>query len=301
MAAAQGSGSTVPLADEPRPVSVICTARNAAPTIKATIRSIIAQDFQNWEMIIVDDGSTDDTVGVIHAFAQADPRISFVATEGIGRGQALNRALAEAEADLVANIDADDESHPYRLRYELEAMRQHPEFAIVATEYVIVNAAASPVWPSIDPGPAFAVEDVTRALAIRNPICHSSAMMRKTAVIGLGGYNEDILTEDYDLWVRCAAAGLRLGQIQTPLVAKRIHPDQKYMHAARARYLGASFLVQWRAVRIVGLGAYYLPVMVALPVIVALRLAWLVLPLGLRLRLCTLATIWKRIIIAMMR
>jgi teichuronic acid biosynthesis glycosyltransferase TuaG len=258
--------------------AVICTAKNAASTIERTIRSILAQDLQNWEMIIVDDGSTDNTVSIVRAFAQADPRITLVATGGIGRGRSLNLAIAEAKADLVANIDADDESHPDRLRCQLEAMLQHPEFAIVATECVRVYGSASAVWPEIDAGALFEVKDVTRVLASNNPICHSSAMMRKAAIIGLGGYNEETLIEDYDLWVRLVGAGHRLGRIQLPLVAKRIHPDQAFLYRRRLHYLATSVVIQVRAIRALGSGDRYIA-------LIPLRFVWGLLPVGLRLRL----------------
>jgi teichuronic acid biosynthesis glycosyltransferase TuaG len=264
-------------------VSVICTARNAAPTIEATIRSIVVQELQNWEMLVVDDGSTDDTASIARGFASSDPRIRLIVTPGIGRGRALNLALAEAKADLIANIDADDLSHPQRLRRQLEATGQHPEFAIFCTNRIIVKGMERPVWPEVGAARAVPVADVTQAIAWGNPVCHSSVLMRKAAVIGVGGYEEARrFVFDYDLWTRCAAAGLRLGRIQIPLVAKRIHPGQKYLHTARVRYMYAGLCVHARAMRAVGVGTYYLPVMAAL------RLIRLFLPLGLRVRLSTL-------------
>jgi teichuronic acid biosynthesis glycosyltransferase TuaG len=256
-------------------VSVFCTARNAAPTIEATIRSTLAQDFHNWEMIIVDDGSTDDTASIVRGFASSDPRIRLIATEGVGRGRALNLALAEAKADLVANIDADDESHPCRLRCQVEAMKRNPEFAVMATEWFRVYGAARPVWPEIDPGACFAVEDVTGSLVVSNPICHSSVMMRKAAIIGLGGYNEEILTEDGDLWVRAVAAGHRLGCIQLPLAIRRIHAGQHYHHYPRLPYLWAGLQVKARAIRLLGVRARDVPMIV-------LRLLWAILPVQVR-------------------
>jgi len=260
-------------------VSVICTAKNAAATIEHTLRSILAQDLRDWEMIVVDDGSTDGTASIVRGFAQVDPRVKLVLTGGVGRGRALNRALTDAEADLVANIDADDESRPTRLRYQLEAMRRYPELAIICTDWVRVEGGERPVWPEIDAGAPFVVADVTKALAISNPVCHSSAIMRKGAIVGLGGYSEGRrFVFDYDLWVRAAAAGLRLGRIPLPLVAKRIHPNQAYLHASRVRYLFASAAVQLRAMRTFQVGRRYLPLL-------ALRFLWGILPLRVRLGL----------------
>ena len=259
----------------PPVVSVICTAKNAATTIEATIRSILAQDFQDWEMIVVDDGSTDDTLGIVNRLAETDPRVRPIATPGVGRARALNLAIAEAKADFVANLDADDESHPYRLGCQLEAMKRHPEFAIVATEWFRIYDAASPVWPEIEASASFAVEDVTRSLVVSSQICHSSVMMRKSAIIGLGGYDEETLIDDADLWVRAAAAGLRLGCIQLPLAAKRIHPAQFFLHSPRLPYLWAGLQVKARAIRVLGVRARDVPMIV-------LRLVWSILPLNVR-------------------
>ena len=257
-------------------VSVICTAKNAAATIERTISSILAQDLQNWEMIVVDDGSTDDSVTIVGQFAQSDPRVRLIATEGVGRGRALNIALAAAEADLVANIDADDESHPCRLRCQVEAMRQDPEFAIMATEWFRVYDAASPVWPEIDADASVAVEDVTPTLAVSNPICHASVMMRKAAILRLGGYDEmRRFVFDWDLWIRAAEAGLRLGCIDLPLAARRIHAGQHYLHSSRLPYLWAGLQIKARAIRLLGVRKRDVPVIV-------LRYLWFILPTSVR-------------------
>jgi glycosyltransferase involved in cell wall biosynthesis len=261
-----------------REVSVICTAKNAASTIGDSIRSILAQDFQNWEMIIVDDGSTDDTVNVVRGLAHTDARLKLFTTGGVGRGHALNRAVAEANAELVANLDADDASHPYRLRYQLEAMKQHPQFAIMSTDWIRTYGTGSPQWPDIGVDMPFEVSDVTEALAFHNPAYHSSVMMHKAAIVGLGGYSEVRQSKfDYDLCVRAAAAGLRLGRARLPLVAQRIHPGQSYMNAPKLRLLVASLGVQLRAMRVLGVQKRYLPLILA-------RFLWGLLPQRVRLR-----------------
>jgi hypothetical protein len=110
--------------------------------------------------------------------------------------------------------------------------------------------------------------------------------MRKAAVLKLGGYDEERrVVFDWDLWVRCAAAGLRLGRIRLPLVAQRVHADQSYLHAARLRYLLAGAAIQRRAMRVLGIGWFYLPLIV-------LRFLWGVLPLRMRLGLRDLKDAW---------
>jgi phosphatidylinositol alpha-1,6-mannosyltransferase len=260
-------------------ISVICTAKNAATTIAATIDSVLAQDFQDWEMIIVDDGSLDDTARIVRGFAAGDARIRLLATTGIGRGAALNRAIAEARADLIANLDADDESHPARLRCQLAAMQHYPQFPLMFAEMIPIHGAARPLWPGVAADAPLPVKDVTAGLTLCNPVPHSSALMRKSALVGLGGYDEARrFVFDYDLWVRAAAAGLRLGRVELPLVAKRLHPAQAYLHSSRWRYLLASAEVQWRASRALPAGR-------GRGLLIVLRVLWGILPLPARLGL----------------
>jgi hypothetical protein len=271
---------------EVKEVSVICTAKNAASTIERTIESILAQDFESWEMIIVDDGSVDETASIVRRFACTDARIKLAATGGVGRGRALNRALAQAEADLVANVDADDEVHPALLRYQLQAMQRYPQFAVIGTNWFRIHGAERPSWAKIDESAPVEVRDMTDTLALHNKICHSSVMMRKSAIVVLGGYDETRRAViDYELWVRCAAAGLRVGVIQLPLAAHRIHPGQSFRHAPRLRVLLTSLRTQARAMWALGMKRY-------VPLL-AVGFFWGILPSRIRLGLRDLGTYWR--------
>jgi glycosyltransferase involved in cell wall biosynthesis len=253
-------------------VSVICTARNAAATIGATLESILAQNMSGWEMIVVDDGSTDETVAVTSRYAGADPRIRLVTTGGIGRGPALNRAIAEARAGLVANLDADDESHPCRLRCQLEALQRHQDFDLLCTGHVAISGYGSPQWPDQLGLAPLPVVNVTSRLMFENPVIHSSALMRKSLLREVGGYSETRKTQlDYDLWVRLAMAGGALGKIDAPLTARRIHQAQSFENRRRVNYIMESVRIQVRAIR--GLGGGAVPLMT-----VPLRVAWNLVP-----------------------
>jgi teichuronic acid biosynthesis glycosyltransferase TuaG len=253
-------------------VSVICTARNAAATIVATIESVLAQDMPDWEMVVVDDGSTDDTVAVVSRYARADPRIKLVATGGIGRGRALNRAIAEAKADLVANLDADDEGHPCRLRCQLEALKRYPDFDLLCTDYVAISGYGSPRWPDHLGSAPPPVVDVTSRLMFENPVIHSSVLMKKSLLRKVGGYSETRKTQlDYDLWVRLATVGGALGKIDAPLTARRIHQAQSFEKRRRLSYIMSSVKIQLRAIR--GLGGGAVPLMT-----VPARVVWGLLP-----------------------
>lgn len=230
-------------------VSVICTARNAAATIAQTIESIIAQTLTDWEMIIVDDGSVDSTLAVARRYGVRDPRIVTLATGGIGRGAALNRALQTARTGYVANIDADDLSHPQRLELQVATLRQAAGFHVLGTRHVSFRDDA-PQWPLTSyEERVWPPHDVTRELLSYNPILHSSVMLRREAILAIGGYDARRKRQfDYDLWVRLALAGYQIGEIRAVLAAHRIHARQSYERERRLQYLLGSMEVQYRVI-----------------------------------------------------
>lgn len=257
---------------DPPAVSVICTARNAAATIEATLQSVLAQDRRDWELVVVDDGSTDTTAAAIDRFARRDGRIRLVKTPGVGRGRALNLAVGHARAELIANLDADDLSHPRRLSLQLEALRARPEFALLCTNFIVIRAGEPGPWPELDGLGAAPVKDVTDQLTLRNPVLHSSVLIRKAVLLDVGGYSEHRSSHfDYELWIRLAARGHRIGRVHLPLAAKRLHPGQAFGYGKRIAYLRASTRLQVRAIRLLGRDWRHL-------LIVPVRFGWGLMP-----------------------
>lgn len=240
--------------DRIRPlISVICTVRNGGSTIRAVLDSVQSQTLRDWEMIIVDDGSSDDTSRILSQYAEKDPRIQFILTGGIGRGRALNLALANSRSDYVSNIDADDPCHPMRLEVQYEILRRSEQYAVIGTDTVMLFGDERPKWAEITPSMIenASVRDVTRTLARRCPVNHSSVLMKRSALIDVNGYDEGRKSQfDYDLWVRLAGAGHRIGRIALPLAGKRIHNRQQFERRRRVRFLAGSASVQYRAIRL---------------------------------------------------
>lgn len=257
-------------------ISVICGAKNASATIAQTLDSIIAQDMPHWEMIVADDGSSDDTAAIVTAYGARDSRIRLVRTEGVGRAPALNLALAEARAPLVANTDADDVSHHQRLSRTLAVFAEHPEFDVVCSDQVTFPSGEPIPWPPLPAEPP-ALLDVTRQLLFKNPVVHSSVVVRRNILNVLGGYRP-ITFEDYDLWCRAYCAGFRFGRIKWPLVAYRLHPQQYYLRAPQWSRIVASIRIQARALWASGAAPHYW-------LLLGLRFLWGFLPQTLRLRL----------------
>jgi teichuronic acid biosynthesis glycosyltransferase TuaG len=272
-------------------VSVICTARDASRTIEAMLRSILEQTLQRWELIVVDDGSTDDTIDIAAAYARQDRRVTVIQTPGVGRGRALNLALSCARAELIANIDADDTSHPRRLEFQSAVMARRRDISILCTDGIIVRDDEQAVWPCLDPEAIWPrLVEVTPALVLHNPVMHSSVMFRRANILAASGYAEDIPSQfDYELWVRMAARGHRIYRLELPLAANRTHDNQSFETRRRFAYQFNSARVQREAIRACRAPRHYIA-------IVWIRFMFGLLPRALRRGLKGTATaIWRTI------
>jgi glycosyltransferase involved in cell wall biosynthesis len=219
-------------------LSVIMTAYNAEPFVAESVRSIQAQTTRDWELIVVNDASSDLTGALLDDLARQDDRIRVLHRQQSGRSQALNLALAHARADLVANLDADDLATPDRLALQADYLRQHPEVAVVggAVQYIRERELTPVIDPSIQQP-----QEVKRWLPRACCITHSTVMMRKQAVLGAGGYRDGYPpSEDYDLWLRLSD-GHALANLPQVLVQYRVHGSQ--LSGARLRPMALSTLL----------------------------------------------------------
>ena len=187
-------------------VSVLMTIYNAGPYLRPAVTSLLAQSLGDFELIAVDDGSTDGSKAMIAALAAADPRIRVIDLPvNRGRTPALNLGLAEAAGEFVAVLDADDLSRPQRLERQVACLRTRPRLAAVGTWCDFIDEAGALIdvfQPATEP------EAVREALIWDNPLAHSATMYRRAAAVAAGGYPADIVyAQDFALWQKLAAAG----------------------------------------------------------------------------------------------
>lgn len=201
-----GSDAGIPL------VSILMPAYNAEDTIAAAIESVLAQEVSNWELVIVDDGSTDHTVDVARQVATGDPRVVIVSQPNAGVGVARNTAVSHARADLFALLDSDDEYRPHYLTRMLALTERYPDRDLYSCngDFVFPNGARVPVRK----GPAWQHErEFTAEQLIDNSLVFIMALFRRRAFERVGGFRYRTV-EDFDFWTRMLLTGGR--HIYTP-------------------------------------------------------------------------------------
>jgi glycosyltransferase involved in cell wall biosynthesis len=181
-------------------VTVLLPVYNGIKYLKPAIESILSQTLDNFDFVIIDDGSVDGSYEVVESYS--DRRIRFIRQENRGLAATLNYGLSLANTEFIARQDQDDVSHPERLARQLFFMRENPKVALLGT--------AAEIWIDNTPSgrfhdhPASSLE-LSFDLLFNNPFVHSSAMLRKAAIESVGGYCTNKLRqppEDYELWAR---------------------------------------------------------------------------------------------------
>ena len=214
-------------------VSAIMTVHNGLPFVEQAVDSLLAQDYDDFELVVVDDGSTDGTADRLAQLT--DPRFRLLRRSHEGRVAALNHAIGLARGRYLANLDADDLALPGRLALPVRFLDEHPEVAVVGsgTQPFIGDEAAR--RPRRLPRSDFAIR---WSFLLRNPIFNSSATFRAASVAEVGGYDpgHDDVMDDADLLLRLGRRH-RLANLEVPLAAKRLHRGQHFAAVDRRRRL----------------------------------------------------------------
>ena len=211
-------------------VSVVVRCYRQARFLPGAVASVVAQTFGDWEIVVLDDGSPDDTPAVTAALAADHPGriIRHVRQENAGPPRALNAGIAAASAELVLPLDADDQLHPTFLEKTVSALDRDPAASVAFTDVVLFGAVCSG-WRM---GP-FTVE----ALRDRNRLCVTS-LFRRRLWIEAGGFRPemDLGYEDWDFWVTCAERGARAVHVRQPLFFYRMHDPAGSTNAVALRH-----------------------------------------------------------------
>jgi len=203
----------------PPTVSVLMPVYNAAPYLREAIDSIIAQTYTDLELIIVDDGSTDNSLEIIRSYM--DQRIRVFAESHQGLVVTRNKGLSEARGAYIACMDADDISDPYRFAKQVTYLDAQPNVVVVGCWARVINPSGEDTGKRLTP--LSSGRDLHVKLYAIDDIVNGSTMMRKPAVLAVGGYRAGFApAEDYDLWFRLSEVGV-LANIDEFLYSLRFH------------------------------------------------------------------------------
>lgn len=215
-------------------VSVLLPVYNGQRFLAESINSVLIQSFKNFELIIIDDGSTDKSLQIIKRFAAADQRIVFKSRPNVGLSATLNEAIKMTKATYIARQDADDVSDPKRLEKQLLYMDANPDVYLLGTNYHVINEAGG-VLKTTDVLTQLA--DLKLAEIFSNQFGHGSVMIRKSVLKNSGGFNLRYkIAQDYDLWLRISRQG-QIANLKEPLYRWRSVGEGLYTNPANVEEL----------------------------------------------------------------
>ncbi|BCI71740.1 glycosyl transferase 2 family protein [Sphingomonas sp. S17] len=232
-------------------ITVALSVYNNGPYLAAALDSMLAQSFGDFELLIVNDGSTDDSRAIIDSFAERDPRIRAVHQPNRGLIPSLNLMIAEARGEYIARMDGDDIALAERFARQVAFLDAHPDHGVVGTRVIGITETGEPRpdWTIDHPVEADAVQAALEAGPL---LCHPSVMMRRSLVTMVGGYRAAYRhCEDYDLWLRLDER-TRMANLPERLMLYRYSTTQVSHRHVLAQHYGAAVARLARAERVAG-------------------------------------------------
>ncbi|MEZ5071499.1 MAG: glycosyltransferase family A protein [Bacteroidales bacterium] len=223
-------------------VSVVLPFFNAAPTLSRAIESMAVQDMEQFECLLVDNNSTDGSLAIARAWVERDHRFRLLREEKQGVVFASNRGCAGARADLLARIDADDRSHPGRLRLQMDYLARNPSYGAVAGR---VRHVGDPLHTEgfqryVDWSNSLVTcEQIQIRRFIESPLVNPTMMWRRSAMEAHGLYRDGDFPEDYELWLRWLHRGVRIGKVED--VVLDWYDSPRRLTRTRANYSERAF------------------------------------------------------------
>ncbi|MDY2726926.1 MAG: glycosyltransferase [Anaerostipes faecalis] len=225
-------------------ISIIMGIYNCASTLEEAINSILNQTYTNWEFVICDDGSVDNSYNIALEYQKKYPDkfIILKNKKNLGLNRTLNKCLKKSTGDYIARMDGDDISLPDRFEKEVNVLDHYPEYAIVSSQMITFDESGD--WGYIKTLEKPQIKDFPTTVPM---FCHAPCMIRRTAFLDVKGYTVDkklLRVEDYHLWYKFYAKGYRGYNIQEPLYKMR--DDRNALHrrtiSARLNGIYATFL-----------------------------------------------------------
>lgn len=201
-------------------LSVVMPVHNGGDLLTAAVDSVLGQTFADFELIAVDDRSTDGSRRALEEYALRDHRVRVVSSAAPGFVGAVMTGIRLAAAPWIARMDADDVSSPERFERQMKFIESHPDVDVVGTAVQVIDPVGSPISVIRYP-----LDDALIKMTLRaaTAFAHGSVVMRRDVLLAVGGYDTAFFpAEDYDLWCRLASGGATLANLDDPLYLYRL-------------------------------------------------------------------------------
>ena len=251
-------------------LAVLMAVYNNANTLEASIKSILSQTFKDFQFVIINDASTDESLDILTKHQKLDSRIKLITNKSqLGLTKSLNKGLKVIKTKYVARMDADDQSLPKRLETQLKYLEAHPKISLLGTAAYLVNQNGKQLKLKTNP---IDHQRLSKVVLRYCPFIHPTWMVRRIAILELNGYNEDFpFAQDYEFVLRLMMK-FKTANLPEPLLKYRVNSNQaislqnlkaQERLALKARFLaitqyGYSITESWKLIK--PLLSYLLPV-----------------------------------------
>lgn len=204
----------------PVPVSILLPVHNGGLTLRRAVDSLLEQTYPDFEILLVNNASTDHTADIINDYAQQDARVRGLCEPQKGIAFALNHGLRAARGKYIARMDADDVSLPRRLQVQVDFLEQHPGTGLISGQVEFCGGADSQGFAAyVQHLNAWQTEEeLYRHRFVESPFAHPSVLFRKALIDAYGFYTEADEPEDYELWLRWFSHGVRMAKVPEPVL-----------------------------------------------------------------------------------
>jgi glycosyltransferase involved in cell wall biosynthesis len=203
-------------------ISVVMPVYNCSTFLEEALASLLIQTYNDFEVLAINDGSTDNSLDILKRFAKLDSRLRIISQKNTGIVKVLNRGIEEAKGEYIARMDGDDISFPNRFADQVAVLDEKPDVVLIAGLFEVIDQSSEFLYREL----VLPQDDeLKRSLYLRNPIAHGSTMFRKSIVQKIGGYR-DLYgpTEDLDLWMRLSKEG-KFEAVPTPVYRWRMNQN----------------------------------------------------------------------------
>jgi glycosyltransferase involved in cell wall biosynthesis len=231
-------------------ISIICSIYNSNKTLPQMIESVLNQTYKNFELILINDGSIDNSLKIIQEFADKDNRIVIIDKKNSGLTKSLNVGLKKAKGKYIARIDADDIWYPDKLQKQIDFLERNLYYALIGTAYNEIDENGKVIFQKQRLPLLITDEEIRNNIAKFNPFFHSSVMFRKEILDIIGFYNEEFkYTQDYEFWIRIMTK-YKVTNLPEVLASRRYSDNmisikkekEQRMYAIKAKFLAIKLL-----------------------------------------------------------